>query len=242
MDLASILRIRPWRWSLRARLWWAIAFCRGDARHLPQVIEHIIQSHRVQTSDLAGAQKGRDRFHVLSIAAERTRSIAGRAMEFGVFDGATLRHLAKEIGPSRRITGFDTFKGLPEDWGRLLEKGTFATPVPSLDGYSNVDLEAGRIEDTLPTFLANNGQPVSLVHIDCPYYAINVFILEHLLPYMPERSIVVFDEYYGYPSYEDHEFRAWSEIRARFNLLASPVAYSNRSAAFELVRNPQYAA
>ncbi len=239
MDINSKLHIRPWRWSLRARLLWASVFCWRDAEQFAQIVENIIQSYRVQTSDLVGALKARDRFHVLSIAAEKTQVISGRALEFGVFEGVTLRHIAKEICPGRKITGFDTFKGLPEDWGRLLEKGTFATNVPSLAGYSNADIEVGRIEDTLPAFLENIGQPVSLVHIDCPYYAINVFILEHVLPHMPERSVVVFDEYYGYPSYEDHEFRAWSEIRTRFNLVARPVAYSSRSAAFELVRNPQ---
>lgn len=242
MDLNSKLHIRPWRWSLRARLLWVTVSCWNDSKYFAQIIEHIIQSYRVQTSDLAGAQKARDRFHVLSIAVEKTRPLLGRAMEFGVFEGVTLRHIAKEIGPSCHVTGFDTFKGLPEDWGRLLEKGTFATAIPSLAGCSNAGLEVGRIEDTLPVFLANNDKPVSLIHIDCPYYAINMFILEHVLPHMPEQSVVVFDEYYGYPSYEDHEFRAWSEIRERFNLVVRPVAYSSRSAAFELVRNPQYSA
>ena len=232
-----MLYLRPWRWSLKARLRWAKFRCR-DTERLAQVTRHIIQSHRVQATDLAGGQKARDRFDVLSIAAGKTRSIPGRAMEFGVFQGITLRHIAAAIGPNRRLTGFDTFQGLPDDWGQLLPKGTFATNVPSLKGLSNVNLEVGRIEDTLPVFLASLSEPVSLLHIDVPYYDINVFILERVLPRMSEGSVVVFDEYYGYPSYEDHEFRAWSEIRTRFNLVAPPVAYSSRSAAFELVRNP----
>lgn len=237
MSVESTLHLRPWQWSLTARLRWAKLWCR-DAERLAQVTEHIMQSHGVQTTDLAGAQKSRDRFDVLSMAAGRTRGLPGRVIEFGVFQGITLRHIGAAIGPDRRLTGFDTFQGLPDDWGQLLPKGTFATNVPSLEGRANVNLEVGRIEDTLPAFLANLSEPVSLVHIDVPYYDINVFILERVLPHMPDGSVVVFDEYYGYPSYEDHEFRAWSEIRARFNLVASPIAYSSRSAAFELVRNP----
>lgn len=235
-------RVRPWRWGLRARLRWATVFCRGEAGRLADVVAHIVQSHRVQTSDLAGGRKARDRFDVLTIAATRTRSILGIAMEFGVFEGITLRHIARAVGRDRALTGFDTFQGLPDDWGRLLPKGTFATAMPSLEGCPNASLEVGRIEETLPAFLEKEPGPVSLLHIDVPYYAINVFILERVLPRMPQGSIVVFDEYYGYPSYEDHEFRAWSEIRARFNLIASPVAYSSRSAAFELVRNPLHSA
>ncbi len=241
MDIESTLHIRPWRWSLHARLRWATVFCR-DAARLAQVSEHILQSHHVQTTDLAGGRKGSDRFDVLSIAAEQTRRLPGRVMEFGVFQGITLRHIARSIGPNRHVTGFDTFQGLPDDWGQLLEKGTFATPVPSLEGHPNASLEVGRIETTLPAFLSKHPEPVSLLHIDVPYYGINVFILEHLLPRMPEGSVVVFDEYYGYPSYGDHEFRAWAEIRQRFDLVAPPLAYSSRSAAFTLARNPQYSA
>ena len=238
LDVNSTLHLRPWRWTLRARLRWATLLHRGDDDGLARVVEHIIQSHRIQTSDLAGARKGRDRFDVLSLAAEKTGRLPGTVLEFGVFQGITLRHLAKAIGPNRRVTGFDTFEGLPDDWGTLLPKGTFATGVPSLEGCPNVDLQVGRIERTLPAFLAKSRQPVSMVHIDVPYYESNVFILEHVLPHMAAHSIVVFDEYYGYPSYEDHEFKAWSEIRERLNVVATPVAYSSRSAAFELVDNP----
>ena len=68
------------------------------------------------------------------------------AMEFGVFEGITLRHIARAIAPERRVTGFDTFDGLPDDWGDLLAKGTFATAMPSFEGLSNVALEVGRID------------------------------------------------------------------------------------------------
>jgi hypothetical protein len=235
-------RVNAWRWPLRARLLWASLAYRGGEGQLAKVIDHILRSHHVQNSDLAGARKGRDRFDVLSIAAEQTHSLPGMVMEFGVFQGVTLRHLAKSISPGRRVTGFDTFEGLPDDWGDLLAKGTFATSMPSLEGLVNVALEVGRIEDTLPKYLSQHRPMISLVHSDCPYYEINVFILEHVLPCMPPGSVVVFDEYYGYPSYEMYEFRAWSEIRRRLNLKTSPIAYSSRSAAFRIEHNPLHAA
>jgi hypothetical protein len=230
--------LKPWRWPLRVRLLWVALRFGSDSKRRSEIGQHIRESHHVQTSDLKGARKARDRFHVLSIAAEHTRAVAGIAMEFGVFQGITLRHIAKEIGPSRRVIGFDTFEGLPDDWGSLLRKGTFATTAPAFSDLLNVGLEVGRIEETLPRFLQGNLQPISLVHIDCPYYDINVFILEHVLPLMPPNAVVIFDEYYGYPSYEEHEFKAWAEIRSRFNLIAVPIAFSSRSAAFRIERNP----
>jgi len=232
------LRLKPWRWSLRARILWALLRSGHDAEKMSGVVDHILQSYRVQTTDLKGAHKAVDRFDALSIAADRTKSLPGLAVEFGVFQGLTLRHLAKQIGPDRRIVGFDTFEGLPDNWGDLLEKGTFATKIPSFDDLGNVTLEVGRIEETLPKFLQQNTQPISLVHIDCPYYDINIFILEKVLPFVPPGGVVVFDEYYGYPTYERHEFKAWAEIRSRLDIVAVPVAYSSRSAAFRVDRNP----
>lgn len=233
------LRLQPWQWGLRARLGVALTLFRGDAAALGATVENIVQSHRVQTSDLAGARAGRDRFEVLSMAADKIREMPGLAMEFGVFQGITLRHIAHAIGPDRHAVGFDTFEGLPENWAEL-PKGTFKTQMPSFDGVPNVSLEVGRIESTLPAFLAKAPREIALVHIDCPYYAINIVILEAVLPFMADGSVVVFDEYYGYASYEEHEFRAWKEIRERFGITAVPFGYSSRSAGFQVTRNPRH--
>ena len=238
MRSRSKLQLNAWKWGLSGRLLWAIILSRGNADKLSEIVQHVLQSHQIQSLDLAGAIKARDRFDVLSIAAQKTRIIKGNAMEFGVFQGVTLKHIARAISEGRQVIGFDTFEGLPDDWGNLLEKGTFATEVPSLIDYPNATLQIGRIEDTLPIYFKKKRTPITLLHIDCPYYEINMFILEHVLPLMPSQSIIVFDEFYGYPSFEMHEYRAWSETCDRFNLEILPVAYSSRSAAFKLECNP----
>ena len=238
MSPRSKFQLNAWRWSLTGRLLWAIFLSRGKADKLSEIVQHILQSNQVQNHDLAGSIKGRDRFDVLSIAARETQYIQGCAMEFGVFQGVTLKHIARAIFPERQVIGFDTFEGLPDDWGDLLERGTFATNVPSLINYPNATLQIGRIEETLPAFLEKEKKSVSLLHIDCPYYEINMFILEHVLSFMPSQSIIVFDEFYGYPSFEMHEYRAWKETCDRFKLEVSPIAYSSRSAAFKLECNP----
>lgn len=53
----SSFRVKAWRWPLRARLLWSSLLYRGNAEQLAKVTEHILQSHNVQTSDLAGARK-----------------------------------------------------------------------------------------------------------------------------------------------------------------------------------------
>ncbi len=234
----SKFQLNAWKWSLSKRLLWAIFLSRGNDKKLSEIVQHVLQSNQVQGHDLAGATKARDRFDVLSIAAKETQNLQGHALEFGVFQGVTLKHIASAISPKRQVIGFDTFEGLPDDWGDLLEKGTFATKVPSLNDYPNATLQIGRIENTLPAFLKRAKSSISLLHIDCPYYEINMFILEHVLSFMPSQSIIVFDEFYGYPSFEMHEYRAWQEICDRFKLKIKPITYSSRSAAFKLESNP----
>ena len=48
---------------------------------------------------------------------------SGHVIEFGVYQGHTISHLANMF-PERTIHGFDTFEGLPEDWSHA-KKGAF---------------------------------------------------------------------------------------------------------------------
>ena len=240
MSIESILRLKPWQWNLRARLLWATLFCRRGPYSLEAIISHILDSDRIQSSDLKGGRMAGDRYEVLSHAVRVACAIPGVALEFGVFKGQTLKRIARDVRPDRVVVGFDTFEGLPEDWGELLPKGHFQTALPSFDDYPNVVLQVGQIEETLPRYLADSPPAICLVHIDCPHYSINKFILRHIAPFVPVGGVIVFDEYYGYPTYEEHEYRAWEEIRESFGLETAAIAYSNRSAAFRLSRNPAH--
>ena len=64
-----------------------------------------------------------DRFALLGFALSRAPA-EGLVLEFGVEKGASLRHLAG-LTP-RTVHGFDSFEGLPGDWGGTKEtKGLF---------------------------------------------------------------------------------------------------------------------
>ena len=137
--------------------------------------------------------------------------IDGMVMEFGVASGYTIKKLAQLL-PDKTIYGFDSFKGLPEDWGTQ-SKGAFSCPVP-LDLPRNVELIVGMFEDTLPEFLLTHPGVVSFVHIDCDLYSSTDCVLCNLLAFgsLCSGSVIAFDEIYNHPNYAEHEAKAFAEF------------------------------
>merc|ERR1712228_111008 len=93
------------------------------------------------------------------------------------------------------LYGFDTFTGLPEDWGQF-KKGSFAfdpsgklPPVPD-----NVQLVKGLFSDTLPGFLEQHPGPAAWINVDCDIYAGAVYILRQLRDRMRPGTLIHFHE------------------------------------------------
>src|SRR5579872_502267 len=77
-------------------------------------------------------------------------------LEFGVWEGASLREWLLRSGSAQsRFFGFDSFRGLPTDWGRLAKEGAFDTKgrLPMLDD-ARVQIVQGWFQETLCGFLA----------------------------------------------------------------------------------------
>jgi ABC-2 type transport system ATP-binding protein len=142
--------------------------------------------------------------HGLSLA----RTQEGMALEFGVWSGRTLRVITAGRD-GKNVFGFDSFDGLPEDWRDGFPAGTFA--VDELPDVPGAELVVGLFEDTLEGFLADHPEPVAFVHIDADLYSSAVTVLRHVGPRLRPGSVVVFDEYFNYPGWQDHEYRAWQE-------------------------------
>jgi predicted O-methyltransferase YrrM len=132
----------------------------------------------------------------------------GLALEFGVFAGRSLRIIA-ELRKGQDVYGFDSFEGLPEDYRPHVREGAFAVgELPEVDG---AELVVGWFQDSLPGFLAAHPGPVDFLHIDGDLYSSAVTVLDHVGPRLQPGSIVVFDEFFNFPDWQRHEFRAWQE-------------------------------
>jgi hypothetical protein len=135
----------------------------------------------------------------------------GMFMEFGVATGNTLREIASHAPAGATVYGFDSFSGLPDNWtGHVETTGAFSQKdIPKVP--ANTQLVHGYFEDSLPDFVKGHDGPVSFVHIDCDLYSSTVTILDHIGPWLKPGTLVLFDEYFNYPSWKQHEQKAWRE-------------------------------
>ena len=158
----------------------------------------------------------------------------GQFVEFGVFRGGSIRYIASRA-PNKIIHGFDSFEGLPERWtGYNMEKGKFAMGGHLPRVPDNVRLHKGWFDATLPAWLAANPGPIAFCHIDCDLYTSTKTAFDLLAPRMRPGTVIAFDEYFGYPSWRKHEFRAFQEFAATHNVTYEYLAYSRIQVALRL--------
>lgn len=145
-----------------------------------------------------------------------------RCLEFGVFKGESARLWASEVEVGGRVIGFDSFQGLSEDWiGTRLPKGQFDLGGEMPQVPDNVELVKGWVEETLPNWLRENSlEKVSLVHMDLDTYSPTFRVLSLLRDKLKPGTLILFDEYFGYPGWENHEHRALLESGIEFEYLA----------------------
>lgn len=151
----------------------------------------------------------------------------GWAVEFGVYSGYSI-HM---IGEKMPVIGFDSFDGLPEDWRPGFPAGKFRDGIlKHLPVYpSNVLLVAGWFDKTVPDFPF---PPLSLVHIDCDLYSSTVTALAGVTPHVQVGTVIVFDEFTGYPGWEGHEAKAWSEWCGVTGVTVEQIAANGEEVAF----------
>jgi len=159
----------------------------------------------------------------------------GLVLEFGVWKGSSINHIAKSL-PSRTVYGFDSFLGLKEDWsGWELRKGHFSLGGRPPKVASNVRLLKGWFDQTLPGFLAANPGALAFVHVDCDTYPAARDLLGLIGARLAPGTIVVFDEYFGYRGWRNGEHKAWQECVSARNLAYEYVAFSTGAVAVRVL-------
>lgn len=143
-------------------------------------------------------------------------SKTGLIAEFGVRNGHSINHIAK-IFSDRTIYGFDSFEGLPEQWGDLA-KGAYTVDGRLPQVRSNVKLIKGWFEDSLPKFIQNCHENIAFLNVDCDLYSSTATILENLSGRFIPGSIIIFDEYIMNENWREDEYKAFQEWIAKYGV------------------------
>lgn len=184
---------------------------------------HRILLEQAQEEAAAYAQKNmksavilKTRDEILRFAIQQIR-LEGLALEFGVANGDSIRIIAGML--NQNIHGFDSFEGLPENWGGRHEgKGHYSTGGKLPTVPSHVTLYKGWFDNTLPDFLKQNRDQIVLLHIDCDLYSSAATVLELLAPRIRPGTIIIFDEYFNFASWREHEYKAFQEFVSKYKI------------------------
>jgi len=153
-----------------------------------------------------------DRYAHLTHAFSKC-NIEGHILEFGVFKGNTIRHIASMTDDI--IYGFDSFKSLPEPWdqggGRQIEytERFKVDKIPEVPEH--VNLVIGWFDTTVREWVLDYGNDIAFLHIDSDLYSSCKTILTELNHLIVPGTVIVFDEMFGYKNYKQHEYKAYLE-------------------------------
>lgn len=166
---------------------------------------------------------------VLRYASDQV-TIDGVFVELGTGLGRTTNFIAA-LNPKKTIYTFDSYLGHPTDWDKgdkVMRKDFFAWPpekeLPLL--LLNVKLSKGWFTDTLPSFVLSEERPIAFLHVDCEVYESTAQALDILGPKMREGTVILFDEFYNYPNYRNHEYKAFQEFLEKYSFGAEYLAYN----------------
>ena len=157
--------------------------------------------------------------------------------EFGVASGVSFEWWLKNAcHPASSFYGFDTFEGLPEDWGLFFKKGAMAHNMKTIADDRHMFIK-GIFQDTLAGFIKEHTATLSLPRrkvllLDADLFSSTIFVLSQFYPYLKKGDLIIFDEF----NVPNHEFMAMQIFRDCFYVQLKPVSALNNfyQAVFEV--------
>jgi hypothetical protein len=146
-------------------------------------------------------------------------------LEFGVANGGSFYWwMEHHTNAESSFHGFDTFSGLPEDWGHF-KKGDMNNGNEVLQTKDvRASFYQGLFQQTLPSFVKTfNNEKMTVIHMDADLYSSTLFTLTTLAPYLKKGDIIFFDEF----CVPTHEFLAVKNFTESYYINLKPIAASN---------------
>lgn len=183
-------------------------------------LRESVRYARKHMQNSVGVESARE---VLSLALKQV-AVPGHYLEFGVYKGGTIRFIAGQVEGSQLVHGFDSFEGLKEAWSGDPSRFDAQGRLPKVP--ANVRLHKGYFADTLPGWVESNPGPIAFLHIDSDLYQSAKCVFEHLQDRIVPGTVIVFDEYFNYPNWQAHEFRAFQELVKRCQIRYQYLGYA----------------
>jgi O-methyltransferase len=167
----------------------------------------------------------RFKLHEFVINSENLKNTQIDYLEFGVAEGISFKWWLKaNQNVKSRFFGFDTFEGLPQDWG-IFKKGEMA-PNELRFQDNRYKFIKGLFQLTLPEFLKDTEfHPTikKVVHLDADLFSSTLFVLATIHPILNPHDILIFDEF----CVPNHEFFAFRIFEESFNIKYETIAAFN---------------
>jgi hypothetical protein len=166
----------------------------------------------------------------------RATTLDGVVAEFGVYQGVSITQIATYF-QGHTVHGFDSFVGLPESWSGTA-KGAGAFDIggqpPDLT-VSNVEFHVGFFEDSVPKFATGREGPFAFVHLDADLYSSTRTVMDILFDWFVPGTVIMFDEYFGYHGWQNHEHKAFTELLDRSGLSFEGISIGHMNLGVRLV-------
>lgn len=181
---------------------------------LRETVSYVELGHWLRSSGYAlpPGPRPRGRWPVLDVAIAAVARHRPLYLEFGVYEGASLRYWASRISDADALFfGFDSFVGLPETWRPDMARGHFSLSgrIPRIDD-ARVHVVPGWFNHTLPSFRLPDHDRL-VVNIDADLYSSAREVLTHLEPHLVPGTYLYFDEFND----SANELRAFREFVER---------------------------
>jgi O-methyltransferase len=172
---------------------------------------------------------GRVDIHTIVGKFLEDNKILGAYLEFGVGKGRSAVSAVRAYRRARvcdRFVLFDSFRGLPElkgadEGSQQFREGDYAFSRDDVVDFlrrhdvdpDSMELCSGWIEESFPAWTARNaGVAAAVVHIDVDLHSACKAILDHLMPFLQQGAVILFDDWNCFKASSRHgERRATRE-------------------------------
>jgi hypothetical protein len=168
---------------------------------------------------------------LMDVALEAV-SVEGAFLEFGVFRGASVNYIAAK-NRTKDIHGFDSFEGLKEPWA-IHPKNAYTLNGKLPKARNNVCLYKGDFSKTWPEWLDRNNEKIAFLHVDCDLYSSTETIFEYLGERLQPGTVILFDDYFNFPGWEDDAHRVLTNFSRQKNLHYDFLGYSFKELAIRV--------